>query len=262
MKLAWFSAGITSAVACKLAVEKHDDVQMWYIHIDTHHEDNWRFIADCERWIGQKINIIQHNKFKSQFDVIRNRQYINGPYGAPCTQLLKKEMRYELEKRLSPNAQIFGFEYSTGEINRAIRFKEQWPDTKPIFPLIENRISKEECAGIVIGAGIQLPEMYRIGYNNNNCIGCVKGGKGYWNKIRQDFPDVFDEMSKAEREIGATCLKDSDGRVYLDDLDPNEGRETPPVVADCGIFCQVEFAHLMDSRTEKIMNGEMEICEV
>ena len=24
--------------------------------------------------------------------------------------------------------------------------------------------------------GIEIPVMYRLGYNNNNCVGCVKGG--------------------------------------------------------------------------------------
>lgn len=34
--------------------------------------------------------------------------------------------------------------------------------------------------------------MYDLGYANNNCIGCVKGGIGYWNKIRIDFPEESD----------------------------------------------------------------------
>ena len=32
--------------------------------------------------------------------------------------------------------------------------------------------------------------MYDLGYPNNNCIGCIKGGMGYWNRIRKDFPDI------------------------------------------------------------------------
>ena len=40
-------------------------------------------------------------------------------------------------------------------------------------------------------AGLRLPEMYRLGYANANCVGCVKGGAGYWNKIRRDFPELL-----------------------------------------------------------------------
>lgn len=88
-------------------------------------------------------------------------------------------------------AQIFGFEYSKKEVNRAIRFKEQYPDAKPIFPLIEKKLTKPECLYYLEQAGIKRPTMYTLGYGNNNCIGCVKGGKGYWNKIRRDFPEYF-----------------------------------------------------------------------
>ena len=77
--------------------------------------------------------------------------------------------------------------------------------------------------------------MYDLGYNNNNCVGCVKGGMGYWNKIRIDFPDVFESRAKVERRIGGTCIKG----VYLDELDPDRGRHTKPICEDCGIFCEL-----------------------
>ncbi len=51
-------------------------------------------------------------------------------------------------------------------------------------------------------AGIELPAMYKLGYRNNNCIGCPKGGMGYWNKIRVDFPEVFERMAALQRELG------------------------------------------------------------
>ena len=49
-------------------------------------------------------------------------------------------------------------------------------------------------------AGIELPEMYKLGYQHNNCIGCVKSsGAGYWNKIKIDFPERY-FLSPAWRE--------------------------------------------------------------
>jgi hypothetical protein len=161
---------------------------------------------------------------------------------------------------------LFGFEFSKPEINRAIRFKQQHPETKPLFPLIERKVSGEEAHGILMGAGIELPEMYKLGYENNNCIGCVKGGKGYWNKIRIDFPETFDKMAKIEREVGATCLKEDDGngknrRLYLDELIPGVGI-TNPIVPSCGLFCQSEFEFLMDRKTDKILSGELDIKDI
>lgn len=62
--------------------------------------------------------------------------------------------------------------------------------------------------------------MYDLGYHNNNCVGCVKGGMGYWNRIRIDFPEVFRKMAELEREIGHSCING----VYLDELAPGRGR--------------------------------------
>ena len=79
MKIGWFSCGVTSAVACKLAVEKYgkDNVELYYIVIDSAHWDNERFIRDCEKWIGTKVIKVQSEKFSDQFEVIKKQKYIN-----------------------------------------------------------------------------------------------------------------------------------------------------------------------------------------
>ncbi|MCU7247960.1 hypothetical protein [Pseudomonas koreensis] len=51
-------------------------------------------------------------------------------------------------------------------------------------------------------AGIQLPLMYRLGYDNANCIGCVKGGEGYFRAIREDFPEQFEVLCQVQNELG------------------------------------------------------------
>lgn len=57
--IAWWSGGITSAVACRLALEKYENVKIIYIHISSHHPDTMRFKADCEKWYGTEIETWQ-----------------------------------------------------------------------------------------------------------------------------------------------------------------------------------------------------------
>lgn len=260
--ISWWSGGLTSAVACRLAMEKYPNVRLVYIHIGSHHADTLRFKADCEKWYGREIETWQSKKYDTQFDVIRDTKYVNGAYGARCTKELKKEVRARIEREIEWNNQVWGFEFEQTQINRAIRWQEQYEYTNSLFPLIENKLSKNECAGIVMGAGIRIPEMYKLGYNNNNCIGCVKGGAGYWNKIRIDFPETFKEMAEVEREVGATCLKNEDGKIYLDELDTKAGNPTEIVLSECGIFCQVEFANIMSPKVIDIMEGRLSIYQV
>ena len=251
MIISWWSAGVTSAVATKLAIDKYgvDNVLPIYFAIDSAHPDNNRFKKECEEWYGRKILTERSHKHKDQFEVIVKDKYVNGPAGARCTLVLKKRVRQRIEKELQYDGQIFGFEYSKKEINRAIRFKEQYPDAKSLFPLIENKMNKPESLHYLEQhAGIERPVMYKLGYSNNNCIGCVKGGMGYWNKIRIDFPDHFDKMAKAEREVGNSCLR----HTFLDELDPNAGRKQKMVMPDCGNFCDIEFSDVLHPRLEEI----------
>ena len=113
-----------------------------------------------------------------------------------------------------------------------------------------------------LGKSGNFQKMYKLGYNNNNCIGCVKGGMGYWNKIRVDFPLHFDRMAKLERQIGYTCLhNDKEGNIYLDELDPKRGRMTKEVMPNCGLVCDVEFADLEDKNLSEVIEGKMTIYE-
>jgi 3'-phosphoadenosine 5'-phosphosulfate sulfotransferase (PAPS reductase)/FAD synthetase len=233
----WYSGGVTSTVATKLTLEKYDEVEIIFFETGNHHPDNKRYFKECEKWFKQSITTLQHEKFGDIYSVFKNRRFINSPYGAPCTQELKKKVRQEWERKVNFKenyaGQIFGFEAEPKEIMRAQRFEKEFPYTNPIFPLIDADLTKEDCLKILKENNIDPPIMYQLGYANNNCVGCVKGGMGYWNKIRVDFPEVFEKTAALEREIGASCINGQ----YLDELDPSRGRMSKPYVESCGSFC-------------------------
>jgi len=255
--ISWWSAGVTSAVATKIALDEFgaDNVVPIYFHIDSAHEDNKRFKAQCEDWYGKEIITHKSHNRKDQFDVILKDKYVNGPAGARCTLVLKKHVRQKLEKELDYKGQVFGFEYSKKEINRAIRFKEQYPSAQPLFPLIEKKMTKQETLYFLEKQGIKRPTMYTLGYGNNNCIGCVKGGKGYWNKIRIDFPQHFDRMAKAERVVGRSCIRNT----FLDELGETEGRQQKMIMPDCGNFCDIEFSEIDHPRLEEVYKEPVQL---
>lgn len=232
MKVCWISAGVSSFIAGYLIKDTVD--KFIYTHIEDQHEDSLRFIKDCEKALGKPIEILQSN-YKSVSNVIETFRFINGPYGAKCTDVLKKRVRKEWERGKKDLTYVWGFDCSKRERQRADRTVESMNEFSHEFPLIERGLTKEDCHGMMKSLGIKRPKMYDLGYRNNNCIGCVKGGKGYWNKIRIDFPEVFEERARHEREIGHTCLKG----IYLDELDPNVGRIEDEVMEECSIMCQL-----------------------
>lgn len=137
MIVAWWSGGITSAVACKKALEMYEDVHLVYIETGSHHPDLLRFKKDCENWYGQEIVTIQNEKYEDHYDVIRQTRYINGASGARCTGDLKRRVREKWEKDKSIKGYVWGFETGAREEARAERVKLAIPKYDHYFPLIE-----------------------------------------------------------------------------------------------------------------------------
>jgi len=243
--VSWFSCGAASAVATILAKNKYGNVEAVYCRVVEEHEDNLRFLNDFTRVTGIQVKVIVNEKYDgSIYNVFTTRKFIKGQRGAPCTMVLKKDMRKAYQR--PGDIQVFG--YTAEERDRADRFLDSNNDVREDFILIDRGITKSRCYDYLTRLGIELPAMYRLGYSNNNCIGCVKGGMGYWNKIRKDFPIHFDRMAKLERFIGHAVNKDDNGPVYLDELAPDRGRLKEDAPGDCGFTCEMKQMELYDTQ--------------
>lgn len=236
LKVCWMSAGVSSFVAGYLERDTID--KFIYIDIDDQHPDSMRFIKDCEKILGKEIEVLR-SPYKSVEGAIRTAGLIrNARTGfSPCTNWLKKRIRkeWEYEHREYDITYVWGFD-CTEQRRRDVLVETMFEFTH-IFPLIDKDLTKQDAHGICARLGVRRPAMYDLGYNNNNCIGCVKGGMGYWNKIRVDFPDVFEGRSKLERDLGSSILKE----CYLDELDPDRGRMSDEISMDCGVMCMLSI---------------------
>lgn len=229
--LVWFSCGAASAVAAKLAVDAHRGEDVEVLYCDTlkyEHPDNARFMKDVERWIGMEIKLLKSPKFSDIMDVFEKEQFIVGVNGAACTRAMKRNVR--LAYQSASDVHVFGF--TADEQDRIESFERDNPNLNLEWVLRDAGVTKQDCYRIVQEAGIKLPEMYLLGYGHNNCIGCVKGGAGYWNKVRKDFPNDFQRMATMERKVGARILK----RYFLDELPEGSGRYVPEKI-ECGTGC-------------------------
>lgn len=235
----WFSCGAASAVATKIAISENAGrfpLVIAYTEIAEEHPDNKRFIADCERWFGQPITVLRNEQYGgSIYEVFRRNRFLVGPSGAACTRILKRGVREAFEQ--DGDHQVFGF--TSEEVERSADFFERNSHITGSAPLIERGLMKSDCLAMLEDAGIEIPAMYRMGYRNNNCIGCVKGGAGYWNKIRKDFPQVFARMSMVERSLGRTIIRRNGEQVYLDELPVDMGAHQDEPDIECSIFCQM-----------------------
>lgn len=213
----WFSCGAASAVATKLAIEENlkaespKELIVASIFLKNEHPDSERFKNECAEWFGQPILNLKNEKYDADVDtVIQKTRYMSGVRGARCTKELKKQVRLDWQKQ--DDIHVFGM--TREEENRIDNLIDSEPELELWAPLIDRGYTKPDCFKVLNDAGIELPEMYKLGYHNNNCIGCLKAaGAGYWNKIRVDFPGVFERRAKQEKMINVALVKISANKI-------------------------------------------------
>ncbi|PCI14290.1 MAG: hypothetical protein COB71_02885 [Thiotrichales bacterium] len=243
--VSWFSNGVASAVATKLAIASGEPVTIVNCEVIEEHPDNKRFLKDCEKWFGQKIIVLGNDKYRrSIYEVFDKTRYLAGHHGARCTVELKKKIRLDFE--LPTDRQVFG--YTIEEQKRVNSFIDANNDVDFWPILIEHGLTKSDCLAIVENADIELPAMYKLGYKNNNCRGCVKAqSPAYWKKIKIDFPDFFDRMHEQEKRLNVRICKATidgvkDVRMQLNNLPAWIEPMDDTIDIQCGVFCRIAEA--------------------
>jgi len=235
----WFSNGAASACALRLAVEKYGpDVRAINTPILEEHPDNLRFQRDVAKWCGIEIEHAIHCEYpaSSAVEVWDRRGAMSFPKGAPCTYHLKKQSRYQWEEVNKPDWHVFGFTYDEKKRHDNFVLTER----ENVLPMLINaKMTKADCFDMIRSAGIELPAIYKLGFPNANCIGCVKAtSPTYWNLVRKTFPEVYADRSEQSRSLGARLARYKGKRIFLDELPANAKGRQLKAMPECGLFCE------------------------
>lgn len=239
----WFSCGAPSAVAIRETIKRYGrthKIRVLNNRVAEEDEDNRRFMKDVEKWLNVEIEDVFHPSHPEQSAVAiwEQRRFMSGHRGAPCTMLLKREARAIWMWGNKVDWHVFGF--TLEEFRRHERFVlTEMDNVLPV--LIRAGLTRDACFEEIQKAGIELPSVYKRGYPNANCIGCVKASSPtYWNHVRKDSPEVFAERAEQSRRIGAKLVRYKGDRIYLDELPPDaKGQSLKSMkMPECGILCE------------------------
>lgn len=231
--ISWFSCGAASAVATKLVPH----ALPVYCETGAEHADNERFLSHCERWFGRSIERLRSDRYTDTWDVWQRRRYLAGIQGALCTVELKVMPR--LAFQMPTDIHVFGYTADGPDAARADRLRANYPELTIETPLIERGITKAACLDMVRRAGIELPPMYALGFQNNNCIPCVKAtSPAYWALVRKQFRAEFDRMAKLSRELDVRLCKIDGERAFIDEIRADHPT-TDPIQPSCDFLCHI-----------------------
>jgi hypothetical protein len=251
--LCWFSCGVASAVATKLAIEANAKrpeplplvvARCWVAEED---EDNDRFADDCARWFGVPILPLMSKQYAgSIYNVFKHRRFISGPKGAPCTLELKKAVREAYQQ--PDDIHVFG--YCADERKRWDSFLDANNGIQTWDVLGERNLTHDDCQAIVARAGIKLPDQYLRGFEHNNCKACVKAtSPDYWKMVRFHHPHAFNKLAEACKPgalttNGARLARVKDVRIFLHELPEGDFDPANQGTVQCGIFCEMAESEL------------------
>jgi hypothetical protein len=148
---------------------------------------------------------------------------------------MKKIPRFDFQ--MPDDINYFG--YTVEEYKRILNFKKSNPDLQSKFLLAYFGLTKDDCHSMLPN-WLKPPAMYELGFNNNNCIGCVKAqSPKYWNLTRINFPEVFKRRCEQSRLLKVRLVKIGKKRIYLDELQPDNMTDYNEQI-ECGVTCQTK----------------------
>lgn len=215
-----FSGGVTSAWCAGWALRTfpRDEVVLLFHDTKEEHPDTYRFLDEMARALGKEITNVSDGR--SVTELFRDVGYLGNNAQSMCSRILKREQvdKYICDLITGGHrvAQVVGF--SGNEPDRIARAcgRAHNLGIGVRFPLIEERVTKQQCADWCLSLGVKPSAMY-CWSDHANCIGCVKGGRAYWLAVHQHHPDVFEQRARLEEEFGHTIIR-GDNPITLRDL--------------------------------------------
>jgi len=134
------------------------------------------------------------------------RMNTGAPGNRKCTELFKIRVvdRWVNQNRNGHNHYVVGLGISTDEIQRArsIESKEVYKGLykKNEYPLIDMRLSRNDCRQLVIDAGLPQPP-------KSSCYFCPFHNDQAWYEMRQKRPDLFFDAVKIEKHLQDKRMK-------------------------------------------------------
>ncbi len=200
------SGGKASAYCAKLIFDKYpkEDVILYFNDTKWEHPDLYRFLDDLSAYFNHPI--IHDSDGRSVEDLFFHYNALANSRMAFCSQILKAQRLHDYYK--DGDTLVFGIDNS--EKHRADRIEQVYVDIqrrkkkscKIEFPLIENKVIKEEVNEWLKQTAIEEPLLYKLGFSHNNCSGgCVRAGERHWTLLYKKLPKVYLDRERAENEI-------------------------------------------------------------
>lgn len=174
-----YSGGICSFFTAKRVIEKYGKENVILLFCDTLIED-----ADLYRFIDETVQYLDCEFIKiadgrTPFEVYKDVRFLGNSRVAHCTKILKiRQARKWIKEHYKANECILYLGIDWTEKHRRTAIINNWKPYKVKFPMCQKPyLEKENMHKELNKIGIELPNLYKLGFTHNNCGGfCCKAG--------------------------------------------------------------------------------------
>jgi hypothetical protein len=137
--------------------------------------------------------------------------------GAPgnraCTTDFKVRLIAGVLRRMGATAEspaCVGLGISIDEFQRMSSDDENFPHVHKVYPLIDLRLTRQDCHNVIAGAGLSIPP-------KSSCWFCPFHRLPAWQRLKRETPELFDRAVALERQMNDRRAKLGKDRVWLTD---------------------------------------------
>ena len=233
MRVISYGGGVQSTALCVLATQGkigHVDAALFSnVGDDSEHPDTVTYVRDIMipwgKTKGLDIQELHRIKRDGTHETLYQRLMRKdsrslpipvrmGDTGAPgtrnCTadfkiKVISRWLREHGVKKTAPATTLIGF--SLDEIVR-LNNKRASPVDTPEYPLIDLRLTREDCKNIIREAGLPVPP-------KSACYFCPFHKPSTWSRMRRDEPELFEKSAKLEEVLNKRRDMLGKDHVYL-----------------------------------------------
>lgn len=200
------SGGKDSTALAIYMRDHHPEIDMEYVFADTHKElpETYEFLNRLEAYLEKPIIRLCSEEGDRGFDhwLAMYRGYLPSPNMRWCTRKLKIE---PFEKYVGDDEAYLYVAIRADENRKG--FISTKPNLIPVYPFIENGITKEDVHRILTESGVGLPEYYRW-RSRSGCYFCFFQRKIEWIGLLENHPDLYEKAMAYEKpEEGFTWIE-------------------------------------------------------
>ena len=201
-----FSGGLGSWMCAKRVAEKYgtDDLCLVFTDVLIEDKDLYRFLPEAAADVGGQLIWLKDGR--DPWDVFREKRYIGNTRTAHCSEELKSKPFYNwVDDFIASNGDevviYLGIDWT--ESHRLDNARKRRPQYIIEAPLCERPLLTKQQIWYELGlTGIELPELYKKGFDHNNCGGCcVKAGQGQWARVLKEMPERYAEYEKRQEDL-------------------------------------------------------------